>query len=61
MKGKGQFDLGAKLLLSLLKLEEKSSNRERECMCMCGGDRGVRKGVSETKSKEYHSQLPPPL
>lgn len=28
MKGKGQFDLGAKLLLSLLKPEERSSNRE---------------------------------
>lgn len=30
MKGKGQFDLGAKLLLSLLKPEERCSNRERE-------------------------------
>lgn len=30
MKGKGQFDLGAKLLLSLLKPEERSSNRGRE-------------------------------
>lgn len=28
MKGKGQFDLGAKLLLSLLKPEERCSNRE---------------------------------
>lgn len=30
MKGKGHFDLGAKLLLSLLKPEERCSNRERE-------------------------------
>lgn len=30
MKGKGQFDLGAKLLLSLLKPEERCSNRESE-------------------------------
>lgn len=30
MKGKGQFDLGAKLLLSLLKPEKRCSNRERE-------------------------------
>lgn len=30
MKGKGQLDLGAKLLLSLLKPEERCSNRERE-------------------------------
>ena len=28
MKGKGQFDLGAKLLLSLLKPEERCSNRQ---------------------------------
>lgn len=37
MKGKGQFDLGAKLLLSLLKPEERCSNREREAEREGGG------------------------
>lgn len=30
MKGKGQSDLGTKLLLSLLNPEERSTNREKE-------------------------------
>lgn len=54
MKGKGQFDLGAKLPLSLLKPKERCSNGEREA------EGETEREGGETLSKEYHSQLPTP-
>lgn len=50
MKGKGQFDLGAKLLLSLLKSEERWSNREREAK-RAGERQRMRKGVRGKKKR----------
>lgn len=53
MKVKGQLDLGAKLLLSLLKpIGEQSANREQ------AEEEG--RGVSETENKEYHPPRPSP-